>query len=73
MNPKSKRHERIFIISFLTTILLIIGSIVVIGYTGFKHVGYLVVLIIVSAAITNDTQKAYKKSHEVKIINEEQD
>ncbi|MGE6592491.1 hypothetical protein ACQKFU_23545 [Bacillus mycoides] len=63
---KSKKYERIFIISFLTTILLIIGGIVVVGYTGFKYIGYLAIVIIVSIAVTNDTQKVYKEYHRSK-------
>ncbi|MBK5429700.1 MULTISPECIES: hypothetical protein [Bacillus] len=58
---KSRKYERIFIISILTTIVLIIGSIVVVEHTGFKYIMYLVVAIIVSIGITNDIQKRYKK------------
>ncbi|KMP23654.1 hypothetical protein [Bacillus wiedmannii] len=58
---KSRKYERIFIISFLTTIVLIIGSIVVVEHTGFKYTMYLAVVIIVSIGITNDIQKRYKK------------
>ncbi|MEB8858738.1 hypothetical protein BK703_30700 [Bacillus thuringiensis serovar silo] len=59
---KSKKYERIFIISFLMTIFFIIGSVVTVGYTGFKYIEYLAVVIITGIAITNDAQKAYKKS-----------
>ncbi|PGC53825.1 hypothetical protein [Bacillus pseudomycoides] len=58
---KSQKYERIFIISFLTTIVLIIGSIVLVEHTGFKYVMYLALAIIVSIGITNDMQKRYKK------------
>lgn len=58
---KSRKYERIFIISFLTTIVLIIGSIVVVAYTGFKYIMYLALPILVSVAFTNDIQKRYKK------------
>ncbi len=58
---KSRKYERIFIISFLTTIVLIIGSIVVVEHTGFKYIKYLAVAIIVSISITNDIHKRYKK------------
>lgn len=58
---KSRKYERIFIISFLTTIVLIIGSIVVVEHTGFKYIMYLAIAIIVSIGITNNIQKRYKK------------
>ncbi|HDR7700697.1 TPA: hypothetical protein QCX84_004333 [Bacillus toyonensis] len=58
---KSRKYERIFIISFLTTIVLIIGSIVFVEYTGFKYIMYLALPILVSVAFTNDMQKRYKK------------
>ncbi|MGF9816252.1 hypothetical protein [Bacillus toyonensis] len=58
---KSRKYERTFIISFLTTIVLIIGSIVVVEYTGFKYIMYLALPILVSVAFTNDIQKRYKK------------
>ncbi|MCU5408232.1 hypothetical protein OCA16_27225 [Bacillus cereus] len=58
---KSRKYEGIFIISFLTTIVLIIGSIVVVAYAGFKYIMYLALTILVSVAFTNDIQKRYKK------------
>lgn len=58
---KFRKYERIFIISFLTTIVLIIGSIVVVAYAGFKYIMYLALPILVSVAFTNDIQKRYKK------------
>ncbi|MCU4733598.1 hypothetical protein OCB09_26360 [Bacillus cereus] len=58
---KPRKYERIFISSFLTTIVLIIGSIVVVAYTGFKYTMYLALPILVSVAFTNDMQKRYKK------------
>lgn len=58
---KPRKYERIFIISFLTTIVLIIGSIVAVAYTGFKYTMYVALPILVSVAFTNDMQKRYKK------------
>ncbi|MGH0758496.1 hypothetical protein BW897_31000 [Bacillus cereus] len=56
-----QKYERIFIIFFFITIVLIIGSIVIVAYTGFKYITYLALTIIVSIGITDDMQKRYKK------------
>ncbi|KEK22146.1 hypothetical protein [Bacillus gaemokensis] len=55
-----KKYERIFVISFLSLIVLIICSVVVVAYTGFKFVTYLLVPILVNVSITNAAQKKYK-------------
>lgn len=55
-----KKYERIFVISFLSLIVLIISSVVVVAYTGFKFVMYLLVPILVNISITNTAQKKYK-------------
>ncbi|MEJ9125320.1 hypothetical protein P4I92_16570 [Bacillus cereus] len=62
----AEKYERIFIFTFLTTVLLIIGSAVAVWYIDAEYIKYLVVVNIVSIAIANDTQKAYKKFHIVK-------
>lgn len=56
-----QKYERIFIIFFFITIVLIIGSIVIVAYTGFKYITYLALAIIVSIGITDDMQKRYKE------------
>ncbi|HDR6289651.1 TPA: hypothetical protein QCU33_005819 [Bacillus cereus] len=59
---RSRKYGRIYIFFLLTTIVLIIGSIVAVTYTGVEYITYLVLAIIIGMGITNDIQKRYKKN-----------
>ncbi|MCU5571089.1 hypothetical protein OCA42_14465 [Bacillus cereus] len=57
---KNKKYEYIFVISFISILLLIIGTLIVGLYTDFKFVKYFVLAILINGAITNELQEKYK-------------
>ncbi|MGA4466516.1 hypothetical protein ACPA2L_28490 [Bacillus bombysepticus] len=58
---KTKKYEYIFVISFISILLLIIGTLIVGLYIGFKFVKYFVLAILINGAITNEFHEKYKR------------
>ncbi|MGE1109312.1 hypothetical protein ACQJ2X_25460 [Bacillus wiedmannii] len=57
----SKNYERISLVSFLLLIVLVCGSVIIIGATGGKYGVFLLVAILLNARITKESQKKYEQ------------
>ncbi|PFK81934.1 hypothetical protein COJ29_23830, partial [Bacillus cereus] len=56
----SKNYDRIYLVSFILLIVLVCGSVIIIGATGGKYGVFLLLAILLNARITKESQKKYE-------------
>ncbi|PDY14134.1 hypothetical protein COO16_04000 [Bacillus pseudomycoides] len=64
VEKKSKKYEYLFVISFISFSVLIIGTLIVGLYTEFKFVKYFVFAILINGIITNELREKYRRYSE---------
>ncbi|EJQ01683.1 hypothetical protein [Bacillus cereus] len=62
---KLQRYEYMFVLSFISFFVLVIGTLIIELYIGFKFVKYFGFAILINGWITNELHKKYKQYSEV--------